>query len=106
MTGQHYYTIGQVAKMFDVNVSLIRFWSDTFSEYVRPDRNNKGNRLYREADIAALKNISRLVKDQGMTLEGARKRLRLGVDEVDRRSEAIERLRNIRATLVEVNKSL
>lgn len=92
--------------MFDVNVSLIRFWSDTFSEYVRPDRNNKGNRLYREADIAALKNISRLVKDQGMTLEGARKRLRLGVDEVDRRSEAIERLRNIRATLVEVNKSL
>jgi DNA-binding transcriptional MerR regulator len=92
--------------MFDVNVSLIRFWSDTFPEYVRPDRNNKGNRLYREADISALKNISRLVKDQGMTLEGARNRLRLGLDEVDRRSEAIERLKNIRATLVEVNKSL
>jgi len=106
MTGQHYYTIGQVAKMFDVNVSLIRFWSDTFPEYVRPDRNNKGNRLYREADISALKNISRLVKDQGMTLEGARNRLRLGVDEVDRRSEAIDRLRNIRATLVEVHESL
>jgi len=95
-----------VAKMFDVNVSLIRFWSDTFPEYVRPDRNNKGNRLYREADISALKNISRLVKDQGMTLEGARNRLRLGVDEVDRRSEAIDRLRNIRATLVEVHESL
>lgn len=92
--------------MFDVNVSLIRFWSDTFPEYVRPDRNNKGNRLYREADISALKNISRLVKDQGMTLEGARNRLRLGVDEVDRRSEAIDRLRNIRATLVEVHESL
>ncbi|HPH52926.1 MAG: MerR family transcriptional regulator [Bacteroidales bacterium] len=106
MKGQYYYTIGQVAKMFDVNVSLIRFWSDTFPEYVRPDRNNKGNRLYREADISALKNISRLVKDQGMTLEGARNRLRLGVDEVDRRSEAIDRLRNIRATLVEVHESL
>ena len=102
MTGQHYYTIGQVAKMFDVNVSLIRFWSDTFPEYVRPERNNKGNRLYREIDISALKNISRLVKDQGMTLEGARKRLKLGLDEVDRRSEAIERLRNIRASLTEV----
>lgn len=106
MKGQYYYTISQVAKMFDVNVSLIRFWSDTFPEYVRPDRNNKGNRLYREADISALKNISRLVKDQGMTLEGARNRLRLGVDEVDRRSEAIDRLRNIRATLVEVHESL
>ncbi len=106
MTGQHYYTIGQVAKMFDVNVSQIRFWSDTFPEYVRPDRNNKGNRLYREADIIALKNIARLVKDQGMTLEGVRKRLRIGLDEVDRRSEAIERLKNIRAKLVEVHNSL
>ncbi len=106
MTGQHYYTIGQVAKMFDVNVSLIRFWSDTFPEYVRPARNNKGNRLYREADIDALRNIARLVRDQGMTLEGARNRLKFGLDEVDRRSEAIEILRNIRASLTEVRDAL
>lgn len=106
MKEQLYYTIGQVAEMFDVNVSLIRFWSDTFPEYVRPARNNKGNRLYREADIAALKNISMLVKDQGMTLEGARKRLKYGLDDVDRRNEAIEILKDIRASLVEVRDAL
>ena len=70
-----YYTIGEVAKMFDVNTSHIRFWSKQF-EVIKPATNKKGNRLFTQADVENLKKIYHLVKEKGFTLRGAKVELK------------------------------
>lgn len=70
-----YYSIGEVAELFDVNASLIRFWEKEFSA-IKPKKNNKGNRLFTVKDIVTLDRIYELVKEEGHTLDGARKSLR------------------------------
>lgn len=70
-----YYTIGEVAELFDVNTSLIRFWEKEFSA-IKPKKNNKGNRLFTVKDIVTIDRIYDLVKEKGHTLDGARKSLR------------------------------
>ena len=99
--------MGEVAEMFDVNTSLIRHWESQFS-ILRPKRNKKGNRLFSPEDVENLKMIYHLVKERGMTLEGARKALRKGPagSGVDRDAELMERLQRIRALLVEVREDL
>ena len=66
-----YYSIGEVAKAFDVNTSLIRFWEKEFP-ILKPKKNKKGNRFFSQEDIKNLKLIYHLVKERGYTLEGAR----------------------------------
>ena len=70
-----YYTIGEVAQMFNVNTSHIRFWSKEF-EVIRPATNKKGNRLYTQTDIDNFKKIYHLVKEKGFTLKGAKTELK------------------------------
>lgn len=70
-----YYSIGEVAEIFDVNTSLIRFWEKEFSA-IKPKKNNKGNRLFTVKDIQTIDRIYELVKEEGHTLDGARKSLR------------------------------
>ena len=70
-----YYSIGEVAELFDVNTSLIRFWEKEFST-IKPKKNNKGNRLFTVKDIVTIDRIYELVKEEGHTLDGARKSLR------------------------------
>ena len=70
-----YYAIGEVAVMFDVNTSLIRFWEKEFG-IIKPKKNKKGNRLFTKADIDNFKRIFILVKEKGYTLEGAKKELK------------------------------
>jgi DNA-binding transcriptional MerR regulator len=70
-----YYTIGEVASMFDVNRSLIRFWEKEFT-IIQPKKNKKGNRLFTPKDIENFNKIYNLVKIQGFTLEGAKKELK------------------------------
>jgi DNA-binding transcriptional MerR regulator len=70
-----YYSIGEVAEMFEVNTSLIRFWEKEFPA-VKPKKNKKGNRLFSPREIMKLKRIYDLVKEQGYTLEGAKKAMR------------------------------
>ena len=91
----------------DVNTSLIRHWESQFS-ILRPKRNKKGNRLFSPEDVENLKMIYHLVKERGMTLEGAKKALRKAPSEsgVDRDAELMERLQRIRALLVEVREDL
>lgn len=93
--------------MFDVNASLIRHWETQFS-VLRPKRNKKGNRLFTPQDVENLKLIYHLVKEQGMTLEGARKALRQRRCEpgVQRDMELLERLQRVRAMLAEVREEL
>lgn len=66
-----YYSIGEVAKAFDVNASLIRFWEKEFPQ-IQPKKNKKGNRFFTPQDIQNFKLIYHLVKERGYTLEGAR----------------------------------
>ena len=99
------YSMGEVAEMFDVNASLIRYWETQFEE-LKPRKNKKGNRLFSPADIETLKLIYHLVKERGMTLEGAKRSLRQSRGEVSRDSELLERLQRIRAQLAEVREEL
>ena len=107
MADKLFYSMGEVAEMFDVNTSLIRNWESQFS-ILRPKRNKKGNRLFSPEDVENLKMIYHLVKERGMTLEGAKKALRKAPSEsgVDRDAELMERLQRIRALLVEVREDL
>ena len=75
MAEKLFYSMGEVAEMFDVNASLIRHWESQFS-VIRPKRNKKGNRLFSPQDVENLKLIYHLVKERGMTLEGAKKALK------------------------------
>ena len=93
MAEKLYYSMGEVAEMFDVNQSLIRHWESQFS-VLRPKRNKKGNRLFTPQDVENLKRIYHLVKECGMTLEGAKRAMRRqpAGDAADRSGELLERL--------------
>lgn len=75
MNDKLYYSIGEVAARFKVNVSLIRFWTNEFSDHLKPKTNKKGNRYYTADDIRTLERIQHLVKEQGFTLSGAKEKL-------------------------------
>jgi len=102
------YSMGEVAEMFDVNPSLIRHWEGQFS-VIRPKRNKKGNRLFTPEDVENLKLIYHLVRERGMTLEGAKKALKSAQalpEGVSRDVELRERLERIRTLLVEVREDM
>ena len=98
-----YYSIGEVAKMFNVNTSLIRYWEKEFP-IIRPKKNQKGNRQFTQKDIENIHKIHYLVKDRGMTLEGAKNYLKNknGVSNF----ELVKTLQGIRAMVVELKESL
>ena len=101
-----YYTIGEVSEILGESSSLVRFWTNSFSRYLKPKRNAKGNRLYTQEQIEVLKRIHLLVKVQGMTLDGAAKKMSSDKKAVDGKVKVLESLRSIREQLVEVRKSL
>ncbi len=110
MAEKLFYSMGEVAEMFDVKTSLIRHWDSQFS-ILKPKRNKKGNRLFSPQDVENLKVIYHLVKERGMTLEGAKKAMKRRAaggpgDEIKREAELMTRLRHIRALLVEVREDL
>ena len=101
-----YYTIGEVSEILGESSSLVRFWTNSFSRYLKPKRNAKGNRLYTQEEIEVLKQIHLLVKVQGMTLDGAAKKMSSDKKAVDGKVKVLESLRSIREQLVEVRKSI
>jgi len=100
------YTIGEVAEILGENTSLVRFWANSFPKFLKPQRNAKGNRLFTKDDVETLKQIHLLVKDQGMTLEGAEKKLSAQKKSIDERVKVLDSLKEIRAQLDEVRKTL
>jgi len=100
-----YYSIGEVSEMFGVNASLIRFWEKEFSN-IKPKKNKKGNRLFRQQDIEQLKLIYHLVKERGFTLEGAKKKLRENKTETVNQFEMVQSLQKIRSFLIELKEEL
>ena len=78
-----FYSIGEVAEILGESTSLVRFWSNSFPAFIKPDRNAKGNRKFTPEDVKTLKQIHLLVKGNGMTLEGAAKKLRADMTALD-----------------------
>lgn len=106
MADKVYYSMGEVAEMFDVNQSLIRHWESKF-DCLRPHKNKRGNRMFTADDVEKLKQIYHLVKERGMTLDGARRVMRgASGKELARETELLERLQRIRSALVEVREEL
>ena len=97
--------MGEVTEMFDVNASLIRYWESKF-DCIKPHKNKKGNRMFTPSDIENFKLIYHLVKEKGMTLEGANSAMKRRNKSVKRDVSILERLQNIRAMLLEVRESL
>lgn len=101
-----YWSIGEVADILGENVSLVRFWSNKFERFLKPDRTGKGNRVFKEEEIETLKQIHFLVKDRGLTLEGAQKALNEDRKSIESRVKALDSLKEIRTQLKEVRQSL
>jgi DNA-binding transcriptional MerR regulator len=100
-----YYSIGEVAEMLDVPVSTIRFWENEF-DILKPMKNKKGNRLFTPADIKNLKILHHLVKEEGMTLAGAKKKLSEKWEETDQKYEIGQSLEKIKSILLEIRDSI
>ncbi|MFR9649490.1 MAG: MerR family transcriptional regulator [Rikenellaceae bacterium] len=98
--------MGEVCEMFDLQPSTIRHWEREIPQ-INPTRNAKGNRLFDKKALEALRLVYHLVKEQGMTLDGAKRSLKSGnYDVMNREAELLERLMKIRAELVEVREEL
>ena len=100
-----YYSIGEVAEMLDVPVSTVRFWENEF-EILKPMKNKKGNRLFTPADIKNLRIIHRLVREEGMTLTGAKKKLSERWDETDYKFEITQSLEKIKSMLLDIKDNM
>ncbi|MCC6599501.1 MAG: MerR family transcriptional regulator [Crocinitomicaceae bacterium] len=99
-----YYSIGEVAEMFEVNSSLIRFWEKEFPQ-LQPRKNNRGNRVYNKKDIDLFRKSHHLVKDRGFTLEGAKNALKK--NDQEKNSELIiARLLSVREKLIMLESAL
>jgi DNA-binding transcriptional MerR regulator len=100
-----YYSIGEVAEIFNVAPSLIRFWESEF-DIIKPKKNRKGNRQFTREDIDSVKTIFHLVKEKGFTLQGAKEMLRNDTQSVRDKMEMIDSLRKVRGFLLELREKL
>ena len=102
---KRYYSIGEVAEMFDVSKSLIRFWETEFDE-LRPHKNNNGERRFTPETIEQFRAIYHLVKERGFTLEGAKLEMQRVREERKVRQAKIQQLKELRAFLHTLRDSL
>jgi DNA-binding transcriptional MerR regulator len=100
-----YYSIGEVAEIFTVAPSLIRFWESEF-DIIKPKKNRKGNRQFTREDIDNVRTIYHLVKEKGFTLQGAKEMLRNDSQAVKDKMEMLDSLRNVRKFLVELREKI
>jgi DNA-binding transcriptional MerR regulator len=94
-----YFSIGEVAKMFDLKESTLRFWEKEF-DAIHPKTNLKGTRFYTKEDVDAIRLIYYLVKEQGLTLAGARQKLKINKDAAVRQEEIVNKLKRIKEELL------
>ena len=100
-----FYTIGEVAAMFEVNTSLIRYWEKEF-DIIKPQRNKKGNRLFTKKDVENFYIIYHLVKERGLTLEGAKRKMHDNREDTINNFEVVKSLESIKEMLLEVKDML
>jgi len=102
---KRYYGIGEVARAFDVNTSLIRFWEKEF-DVLQPKKNAKGNRKFTPRDIKNLELIYHLVKERGFTLDGAKLHLKENRQKTMDTFEIIRKLERVKAELIKIKDQL
>ena len=100
-----YYSIGEVAKAFNVNTSLLRFWEKEF-DIIKPKKNAKGNRKFTPEDIKNLKFIYHLVKERGFTLEGVKTHLKEEKKKSLHNFEIITKLESVKNELIKIKDNL
>ena len=99
------YSIREVAKMFDVNASLLRYWEKEFDS-IRPYKSEKGTRQYREEDIESIRLVYHLVKEKGLTLTGAKQKLKDNKESVIHTEEIVRGLKSIRSELLALKEEI
>jgi DNA-binding transcriptional MerR regulator len=104
-TSKLYYSIGEVAEMFDENTSLIRYWENEF-DILKPKKNKKGNRMFTLQDIDNLKIIYYLVKKRGYTIEGAKQKLKDNKEDTMHQAEVVMKLEKIKSFLLDLKEAL
>lgn len=102
---KRYYSIGEVAKAFDVNTSLLRFWEKEFKE-IQPKKKPSGIRKFTPKDIENIQLIYHLLKEKGMTLEGAKNQLLVAKDKEKSKLHLIQKLENIKQELSQLHNNL
>ncbi len=103
---KYLYTMGEAAEILGESTSLVRFWANEFPKFIKPQRNAKNNRLFTKEDIETLKYIHVLVKVEGLTLEGAAKRLKGDRKDVISKARVLDSLKSIRSQLSEIRQDL
>ncbi|HUU99544.1 MAG TPA: MerR family transcriptional regulator [Bacteroidales bacterium] len=100
-----YYSIGEISRMLNVPISTVRFWENEF-DVLKPMKNKKGNRMFTPSDVKNLKIIHHLVKEEGMTLSGVKKKLNGKWDETDYKFEINESLQKIKTILLDIRDNI
>ena len=104
-TQKLYYSITEVSEMFELNASTLRFWEKEF-DFLRPHKNQHGDRKYTEHDIEIIRTIYHLVEEKGYTLEGVRQKMKNNSDEMEKKMQIIKKLQSIKAFLAELKQEL
>ena len=100
-----YFSIGEVAEKFNLAPSALRFWEKEF-DIIKPFKNKKGNRFYTQEDIDQIALINHLVKERGLTLKGAKAKIKENKDEVEHNYEIVQKLQEIKTYLIEIKEIL
>ncbi|MBC7865620.1 MAG: MerR family transcriptional regulator [Bacteroidia bacterium] len=100
-----YYTISEVADIFKVNASLIRFWEKEF-DVLKPHKNKKGNRLFTKKDLENIRLIYHYVKEKGFTLQGAREKMKTDGSKASKNVEVVDTLNRLKTFLLSVKADL
>lgn len=100
-----YFSIGETAKMFDVNASLLRYWEKEF-EMIKPFKNKKGDRYYTKKDIETIRTIHYLTKIKGYTLQGAKDALKSNLVKESGNAQIVDTLLKIKKLLLEIKEDL
>jgi DNA-binding transcriptional MerR regulator len=100
-----YYSIGEVAEMFDVSRSLLRYWENEFS-FLTPRKNRKGDRLFTKENIQQIQIIYNLVKERGFTLDGAKQELRKEKGTLSEQVDLVDRIKSIHSRLKDLDDKL
>ena len=102
---KRYYNIGEIAKAFDVNPSLLRFWEKEFKE-INPKKKKGGSRKYTPEDVVTIQKIHHLLKEKGLTIEGAKKQLKLKDLAEDKNLVVIQKLEQLKSQLHQLKENL
>ena len=98
---KRYYSIGELAEMFDVSKSLVRFWEQEF-DYLRPYKSSKGERRFTKENIRQFEEIYHLVKEKGYTLAGAKRILKEQKGYLQQKKETLQTLKRLRGFLEDI----